>query len=70
MLVKKLKRCAEIVANDGCRLREVLHPERDGVDLPFSQAVAWVDPGEATHPHRFDSNESLSTQVTPPSADV
>ncbi|MCZ6793648.1 MAG: cupin domain-containing protein [Planctomycetota bacterium] len=51
MLIKKLTRCPEITANDGCRLREALHPERDPVDIPYSLAFARVEPGEATDPH-------------------
>ncbi len=51
MLVKKLANCAEIIANDGCRLRETLHPDSDPVGLPYSFAFAWVDPGERTYPH-------------------
>ncbi len=51
MFVKKLANCAEIIANDGCRLRETLHPDHDSVDLPYSFAFAWVDPGERTYPH-------------------
>ncbi|MHC4818459.1 MAG: cupin domain-containing protein [Planctomycetota bacterium] len=51
MLIKRLKSCPEIVANDGCRLRELLHPDRDDADVAYSLAVAWVDPGERTHAH-------------------
>lgn len=41
----------EITANDGCRLRELLHPERGDSGLPYSLALARVEPGGATHPH-------------------
>ena len=53
MLIKRLSACEEILANDGCRLRELLHPDRDPVDLRHSLAIAWVDPGETTLPHRL-----------------
>ncbi|MHC4934098.1 MAG: cupin domain-containing protein [Planctomycetota bacterium] len=53
MLVKRLDDCHEIIANDGCRLRELLHPDRDGAELGYSLALAWVDPGERTLPHRL-----------------
>lgn len=53
MLIKRLKSCPEIRANDGCRLRELLHPDRDAADLSYSLAVAWVDPAERTHPHKL-----------------
>jgi len=51
MLIKRLSDCPEIVANDGCRLRELLHPDRDDAAIRHSLALAWVDPGEATLPH-------------------
>ena len=53
MLIRRLKDCAEIVANDGCRLRELLHPGKDGSGIPYSLALAWVEPGQATFPHRL-----------------
>jgi len=40
MLIKHEKDCPEITANDGCRLRELLHPDRDGADLSYSFAIA------------------------------
>jgi mannose-6-phosphate isomerase-like protein (cupin superfamily) len=43
--------CEEITANDGCRLRELLHPDRDRSGVPYSLALARVEPGGATHPH-------------------
>ena len=53
MLIRGMKSCAEIVANDGCRLRELLHPGKDGSGIPYSLALAWVEPGLATFPHRL-----------------
>lgn len=53
MLISRTEDCAEIVANDGSRLRELLHPDRFDCDLPYSLAVARVDPGGATLPHRL-----------------
>jgi mannose-6-phosphate isomerase-like protein (cupin superfamily) len=57
MLVTRLADCREIIANDGCRLRELLNPEHDGSGLSYSLALAWVDPGQATHPHRLAHHE-------------
>ena len=51
MLVRRSSECEEITANDGCRLRELLHPDKDGSGLPYSLAVASVRPGERTLPH-------------------
>jgi mannose-6-phosphate isomerase-like protein (cupin superfamily) len=53
MLIKRLGDCPEILANDGCRLRELLHPDRDDAELGYSLALAWVDPGEKTLPHKL-----------------
>jgi mannose-6-phosphate isomerase-like protein (cupin superfamily) len=50
---------AEITANDGCRLRELLHTERDGCGLPYSLAVARVEPGSATHPHLLEEEQEV-----------
>ena len=49
----------EIVANDGSRLRELLHPDRGGPEVSYSVAVARVDPGEATAPHRLEAETEL-----------
>jgi mannose-6-phosphate isomerase-like protein (cupin superfamily) len=53
MLIRRFADCEEITANDGCALRELLHPGKDASGLPFSLAVARVRPGERTHPHRL-----------------
>jgi mannose-6-phosphate isomerase-like protein (cupin superfamily) len=53
MLIKRRASCPEIVARDGCRLRELLHPDRDDAALGYSLALARVDPGERTHAHRL-----------------
>lgn len=49
----------EIIANDGCRLRELLHPDRDDSGVSYSLAVAWVDPGTSTHPHRLEAQTEV-----------
>ncbi len=51
MDLRRLDQLKEIVANDGCRLRELVHPERDSSGVPYSLAVAWIGPGQATAPH-------------------
>ena len=57
MLIKREKNCAEIIANDGCRLRELLHPERDAADISYSLAIAYVDPGKSTYSHYLRQTE-------------
>ncbi len=57
MYVKRTIDCPELVANDGCRLREVLHPKNDGIALPYSLAVAVVEPGRWSYRHRLAQTE-------------
>ncbi len=57
MLIKSLKDCPEIIANDGCRLRELLHPAHDPAAISYSLAMAWVDPHGVTHPHVLAQTE-------------
>ncbi|MHC4938661.1 MAG: cupin domain-containing protein [Planctomycetota bacterium] len=58
MLIRRLDSCEEIIANDGCRLRELLHPDKDGSGS-YSLAIAWVDPGERTHAHRLEGRREV-----------
>jgi len=51
MLIKRTSECNEFTANDGCRIREVLHPANDGIDMPLSLAVARVEPGKQSYAH-------------------
>lgn len=64
MLVRRLADCEEITANDGCRLRELLHPERGAAGLPYSLALARVEPGARTHPHRLEKETEVYYVVT------
>lgn len=57
MIVKQLADCREFTANDGCRIREVLHPKNDPVALPYSLAVAVVETGGRTYKHKLDREE-------------
>jgi mannose-6-phosphate isomerase-like protein (cupin superfamily) len=58
MLVSSSADRTEIAAVDGCRLRELLHPERiPGSPADYSLAIAVVAPGTATHPHTLAQTE-------------
>ena len=57
MIVVEEYSCPQFVANDGCRIREVLHPGRGGPALPYSLAVAEVVPGARTYRHRLGQPE-------------
>ena len=52
LMIRKNKDAgAAFRAGDGTLLREVLHPEREGLDLTFSVAHARLLPGERSLPH-------------------
>jgi mannose-6-phosphate isomerase-like protein (cupin superfamily) len=48
---KQLEAIKAFTAGDDTEIREVLHPENDGVDFGFSLAHATLQPGEASRPH-------------------
>jgi len=57
MFVKNLIACREFTANDGCLIRELLHPKNDLVELTYSLAVARAQSGKRTLPHKLDRTE-------------
>lgn len=57
MFVKNLHDCKEFTANDGCNIRELLHPEKDAQVLSYSLAYARVESGKGTHRHRLKQTE-------------
>lgn len=57
MRKKDLKVRMEFVAGDNTLLRELLHPDRDGVDVPYSIAYARLLPGKESLPHRLKAAE-------------
>jgi mannose-6-phosphate isomerase-like protein (cupin superfamily) len=57
VFVKKNLDCAAFVANDGCTIRELLHPKNDAVDLPYSLALATVDVGMKSYQHKLEQTE-------------
>ena len=57
MFVKSLAACPALLANDGCRLFELLHPHHDALPLPYSFAIAEVEPGESSYRHRLRQTE-------------
>lgn len=59
MLIRRFKDCAEIIAGDATRLRELLHPDRDyEFGGRYSLAHATLSPGAASHPHRLTTDEA------------
>ena len=57
MFVKKTSDCVVFIANDGCKIRELLHPKNDPVDLPYSLALATVDVGRKSYQHKLQQSE-------------
>lgn len=58
VLVKRELACEQFTANDGCRIRELLHPNNDGITAGFSLAVAEVAVGSRTYRHRLQQIEA------------
>ena len=59
-LFHKRRHEAELItAPDGCRLRELVHPERDAAEVPYSLAEASIEPGESTENHRLLEEDEL-----------
>lgn len=58
MFIRSLADCDEIIAGDGTRLREILHPGR-GYRFTgrYSLAYAVVAAGEESKPHRLNCSE-------------
>jgi len=57
MLIKSFKSTTGFKAGDMSFLRELLHPDKEPVDMGYSLAHAVVKPGEKTLPHRLKSSE-------------
>ncbi|MEB3360401.1 MAG: cupin domain-containing protein [Synechococcales bacterium] len=57
MLVQRLQDCAEFVAGDSTRLRELLHPDKQPIDLRYSLAHAVVAMGQSSTPHALTTSE-------------
>lgn len=57
MLIRDLKDCEEFLAGDSTHLRELLHPEKQPVELRYSLAHAVVHPGETSLRHSLTVSE-------------
>lgn len=57
MLVQKLNSCEEFIAGDGTQLRELLHPDKQAVDLRYSLAHAILPAGETSTLHSLTTSE-------------
>ena len=57
MYIKRTVDCAAFTANDGCAIRELLHPENDQFALPYSLAAGEVASGGRTFRHKLAGAE-------------
>jgi mannose-6-phosphate isomerase-like protein (cupin superfamily) len=57
MLVNSEGSCPQLIANDGCKIRELLHPKNQPIALGFSLASAEVAVGHSTYRHRLAQAE-------------
>jgi mannose-6-phosphate isomerase-like protein (cupin superfamily) len=57
MLIQKLSTCEEFVAGDGTLLRELLHPDKQPLELRYSLAHAVVPIGKTSIPHSLTTSE-------------
>jgi mannose-6-phosphate isomerase-like protein (cupin superfamily) len=57
MLIRKLFDCPEFVAGDATLLRELLHPDKQPLELRYSLAHAIVPPGASSKPHSLKTSE-------------
>ncbi|WP_421657302.1 cupin domain-containing protein [Leptothermofonsia sp. ETS-13] len=57
MLIRKLSACEEFVAGDGTLLRELLHPDKQPLELRYSLAHAIVPVGQTSIPHSLKTTE-------------
>lgn len=57
MLIRPLLDCDEFVAGDHTLLRELLHPDKQPLDLRYSLAHATVPVGHTSTPHALKTSE-------------
>ncbi len=57
MLIRKLNECEEFIAGDRTILRELLHPDKQPLDLRYSLAHAIVSVGDTSQPHSLTTSE-------------
>jgi len=57
MVIKDIGSASFFVAGDGTRLCELLHPEREPLQLNCSVAFACLEPGCSSKPHRLSATE-------------
>jgi mannose-6-phosphate isomerase-like protein (cupin superfamily) len=57
MLVRKLQQIEEFTAGDGTILRELLHPDKQSLELRYSLAHAFIPVGQTSLVHALTTSE-------------
>ncbi|MGF1522382.1 MAG: cupin domain-containing protein [Leptolyngbyaceae cyanobacterium] len=57
MLVRNLSACEMFIAGDNTQLRELLHPDKQAIELRYSLAHAVVPVGETSIDHSLTTSE-------------
>ena len=57
MLIQKLNNCQEFIAGDETILRELLHPDKQAIDLRYSLAHAILPVGATSIAHSLTTSE-------------
>ncbi|MGK7915389.1 MAG: cupin domain-containing protein [Prochloraceae cyanobacterium] len=57
MLVQKLSNCQEFIAGDGTYMRELLHPDKQPLELRYSLAHAVLKAGQSSIAHSLKTSE-------------
>ena len=57
MLIRQLQDCEEFMAGDNTRLRELLHPDKQPLQLRYSLAHAVLPVGQTSTPHALTTSE-------------
>lgn len=57
MFVKKLLDCPELIAGDNTILRELLHPDKQPLELRYSFADATLPVGKTSQLHSLKTSE-------------
>ncbi len=57
MFIRELEDRPEFIAGDNCRLREILHPDKEDLKIRYSLAHASVKSGDTTWKHRLGTSE-------------
>jgi len=59
MFIKDVESCVKFQAEDSVQICELLHSERDGINLPYSIAHASLNPGRKSISHRLKSSSEV-----------